>query len=448
MITINSHSVVNGLLTIDASIAAPANYKIKTYYILCNGHYADEVVPFWDMVSPAVQMVMTTANRISYVDLSIFPNGPLTFSARVTYSKTTSPIGSLLEDAPVDVVVENSWFATLLAPTGTIFPMGVIQAPIITTFDAPATIDSLTIPITIFAEDNQSVSGYLITESATPPLAGAAGWVAEPPTTYATASGGNKTLYAWAKDAAGNVSEGISAAVFVDVTIPLVAFSSAPYVTYSDATKTAQIYYSTVATGIWTEQRPQTETVYAAMGYPATIAAAQKRQTAGNSAAVKVGASVAEGQKVQSESLAAAVKIGANGSRRTGETVGSGTGSRQVLGSGRLGATDADGRGSRTVGRFHGIHPVHCPHPAECGRTRRHSLHDRRNYLRLRVRHRANAAATASRHCSRAQLRREHGRDAEGADSDRHGGDADNWRPRRRAGGSVPGNISASPWRR
>jgi hypothetical protein len=67
------------------------------------------------------------------------------------------------------------------------------------------------------------VTGYLLTETATAPLPGDAGWVASAPASY-TFSGITpgvlitKTVYAWAKDAAGNISAPVSAAV--DITIP------------------------------------------------------------------------------------------------------------------------------------------------------------------------------------------------------------------------------------
>jgi len=78
--------------------------------------------------------------------------------------------------------------------------------PAITTFTVPTTSTSLTISgITLVATDNVGVTGYLINESATPPSAASVNLV-NPPTTYTAATFGAKTLYAWARDAAGNVS--------------------------------------------------------------------------------------------------------------------------------------------------------------------------------------------------------------------------------------------------
>ena len=89
-------------------------------------------------------------------------------------------------------------------------------------------ISSLAVTISTFtATDNVGVTGYLITETNTRPAAVAAGWTTTKPTAYTAASAGAKTLYAWAKDAAGNVS---STVVSATVTITL-ADTAAPTIT-------------------------------------------------------------------------------------------------------------------------------------------------------------------------------------------------------------------------
>jgi hypothetical protein len=71
------------------------------------------------------------------------------------------------------------------------------------------------------------VTGYIITESPTPPAAGAAGWSGSAPTAYTVGSDGTYTLYPWAKDAAGNISPvfGSHASVSVDASAPTVVSS-------------------------------------------------------------------------------------------------------------------------------------------------------------------------------------------------------------------------------
>lgn len=91
-------------------------------------------------------------------------------------------------------------------------------APTVSAFAIPATSSSLTVAITQFtASDTVGVSGYLVSESAAAPSASAPGWTASAPSSYTFASEGSKTLYAWAKNAAGLVSTSRSASVTITV---------------------------------------------------------------------------------------------------------------------------------------------------------------------------------------------------------------------------------------
>ena len=98
--------------------------------------------------------------------------------------------------------------------------------PSVTAFGVPATATSLTVAITtLIATDNVAVTGYLVTEAAAKPSAGAAGWSSAKPAGYVFSSAGAKKLYAWAKDAAGNVSTSLSTNVTVTAssTVPDIA---------------------------------------------------------------------------------------------------------------------------------------------------------------------------------------------------------------------------------
>jgi hypothetical protein len=75
------------------------------------------------------------------------------------------------------------------------------------------------VPITSFtASDNVGVTGYMAAEASAAPLATDPAWTVTAPTSYAFGSAGSKTLYAWAKDAAGGVSESEVATVTISVT--------------------------------------------------------------------------------------------------------------------------------------------------------------------------------------------------------------------------------------
>jgi subtilisin family serine protease/regulation of enolase protein 1 (concanavalin A-like superfamily) len=93
-------------------------------------------------------------------------------------------------------------------------------APSVTAFSVPPSHWSLTVPITTLnATDDVGVTGYLVTQSSVRPSAGALGWSSAAPTSYTFTSAGVKSLYAWAKDAVGNVS----AARYGTVTVSLSA---------------------------------------------------------------------------------------------------------------------------------------------------------------------------------------------------------------------------------
>ncbi|HAH23620.1 MAG TPA: hypothetical protein DCL77_07670 [Prolixibacteraceae bacterium] len=79
--------------------------------------------------------------------------------------------------------------------------------PVVSAFDIPSTSTSLTVPLsTLSATDNVGVTAFLINESSVTPALSSTMWHPTAPTTYQALSPGTKTLYAWARDAAGNIS--------------------------------------------------------------------------------------------------------------------------------------------------------------------------------------------------------------------------------------------------
>jgi hypothetical protein len=82
--------------------------------------------------------------------------------------------------------------------------------PVVTGFVAPPSYTSLTFPVTLFASDNIAVSAYCLTETNDP---GACTWSASAPGSFTVTGPGTHTLYAFARDAAGNVSAPATATV-------------------------------------------------------------------------------------------------------------------------------------------------------------------------------------------------------------------------------------------
>jgi hypothetical protein len=108
----------------------------------------------------------------------------------------------------------------------TIAPPADVTPPTVTTFTIPSTSISLTVSITTFtATDNVGVTGYQLTETSTKPIT----WSTTAPTSYTFATAGTKTLYAWAKDAAGNISTSVSKSIVITLAPPV--DNTAPVVT-------------------------------------------------------------------------------------------------------------------------------------------------------------------------------------------------------------------------
>lgn len=88
------------------------------------------------------------------------------------------------------------------------------DTPIVTAFEIPATSNSLTVPITtLTATDGIAVVGFFVSESEIAPDLLDPAWIPEAPAAYVFSTSGTKTLYAWVKDALGNVSLSLSASV-------------------------------------------------------------------------------------------------------------------------------------------------------------------------------------------------------------------------------------------
>ncbi len=153
--------------------------------------------------------------------------------------ETNDPTGcSWMSTAPVNYTFSSSGSKTLYAwvkdtagniSTAVSATSDVATTPTVTAFAIPATSQALSVPITAFtAFDNLAVNGYKITESSTPPLASDTDWSSVAPASYTFVTNGSKTLYAWAKDAAGNISLPATASVVVDTIKPTISAFTLP----------------------------------------------------------------------------------------------------------------------------------------------------------------------------------------------------------------------------
>ncbi len=177
-------AVINGLLTISGT--ATDNGVIEKLAFYVNNDLMAE-----DTSSPYVYNLATTVGD----------NG--TYTCKVVAIDTE---GNSTPSAEIGFTIAN--------------PEGDLEIPRIETFVLPATIHSLTVTMSITGEDNNGVTGYYVSESQGKPKAEAQGWSTTAPESYTFSSAGEKTLYAFAKDAAGNVSVAKSASVTITDNTP------------------------------------------------------------------------------------------------------------------------------------------------------------------------------------------------------------------------------------
>jgi probable HAF family extracellular repeat protein len=104
------------------------------------------------------------------------------------------------------------------------------EPPVVGWFTMPEHSTISTVPISqLSAYSKIGVAGFMVTESATPPTAGDAGWSATSPASFTFSGTGTRTAYAWAKDTAGNVSAALATTVTIDTPPVISAFSLRPF---------------------------------------------------------------------------------------------------------------------------------------------------------------------------------------------------------------------------
>ena len=172
----------------------------------------------------------TVAATVDYNDTTntatLTPASQLANSTTYT-ARVVSGTGGVTDVAGNPMAADYSWSFTTASSSG-----GDTTPPTVTAFTIPSAATTLTVSINSFtATDNVGVTGYLVTETSTAPSATAGGWSATAPASYTFTTAGSKTLYAWAKDAAGNVSASRSASVTItlaDTTRPTVTAFTIP----------------------------------------------------------------------------------------------------------------------------------------------------------------------------------------------------------------------------
>lgn len=104
------------------------------------------------------------------------------------------------------------------------------EAPVITNFVLPPTSETLTVPVTLIASDNEAIKDYSLNTVPTP-----GAWLSVRPMEYTFPVEGANTLYAWVRDYQNNVSVMATASVIIaipDVEKPVVTSFVMPYTSY------------------------------------------------------------------------------------------------------------------------------------------------------------------------------------------------------------------------
>jgi parallel beta-helix repeat protein len=132
---------------------------------------------------------------------------------KVDVSKTVKLVIKVTDNASSPLSASAEVTINILANQQS--PVADVTAPVISSFSIPSESVSLTVPVTLTATDNTAVTGWKLAETSTAPSSADAGWLAAAPTMYTFSGAGTKILYAWTKDAAGNISASAKGTVII-----------------------------------------------------------------------------------------------------------------------------------------------------------------------------------------------------------------------------------------
>jgi len=235
-----------------ATIAADANGVQTGSQTTINGSFRNKL----DASQGALSNAINIATRVNTeANLAALLNGTVTSVTQLLYHFTNANTAGSA-GSPVATITTNADGSTSISDqvADTTPPVVTINTP------PPATSNIATVSIAFSATDNVAVTGYLLTESATPPGAADSGWSASAQTSYTfvnipVGTTTTKSLYAWAKDAAGNVSAPVFTSVDITIpgiTTPTITWATPSAISYGTAISTTQLNATASVPGSFT----------------------------------------------------------------------------------------------------------------------------------------------------------------------------------------------------
>ncbi len=226
----------------ESTVWNPDNYCGQTWSSYGGGGHAVTIVGYDDSSSSTANhywIVLnswgTTANR---------PKGTYRQKMYVNHACTFSGLGTTALTFQTTNISWNISSSSSSSSSSTSSGGGDTTKPTVTAFTIPSSSSSLTVSISSFtATDSVGVTGYMVKNSSTIPAASQTGWLTSKPTSYTFSSttAGSKTLYAFAKDAAGNVSSAKSASVRLNMADLIISSVSNSATTITSSTRTFKV---------------------------------------------------------------------------------------------------------------------------------------------------------------------------------------------------------------
>ena len=237
LVTVNMTTGVQTLLAAGDLIKKPWGLAVVNYpptvtplshvYIQENGIAGplDFSVGDVEIDTAYVTLTGSSSNQVLVPDANILFAG--SGSARTI---TVTPAADVVGDTLITVKAGDGLTETLMIFTVTVD--GTAPVPAVPSMNDGATLtNSPAVNVSLAATDDILVTGYFLSESSVTPTSATSGWVSITATNAFTnetsfdlnSGDGQKTIYVWYQDAAGNISGSTSASITLDTTGPFLA---------------------------------------------------------------------------------------------------------------------------------------------------------------------------------------------------------------------------------